>query len=300
MKRKRSFLCVLLSLCCLAVLVGCGGENVTPDVPTPDTQEQTPTPDSTPDAPSTDSAPEDVEMVRCDLCGGEFEAGNIFRNHICSGKTGVSEDVEMARCEICGGEFEVGNIFRNHICIGRPVEPYTVEISEDGALIYDSIGFWSTVVGAINEPGVYTIVAESEDRDGNPWGKLKSGAGWICLVPFPYRPFTADYALDSFVADFEFRAEESDYLTRIGIYANESMSDFSISLLSFDGTSYVVEKELYSLTPFDADETILAEVVFYGDMTAYGVSFTDGDGVFRSYALTVSGKDGSLVVTQYA
>lgn len=272
MNRKRLFLCALLLLGCFAALIGCGTDSTAvPDAPEETPQEQPTAPDTTPEA-TPDAAPETGD---------------------------AAGEVEMARCDICGGEFEVGNIFRNHICIGRPVDPYTVEISEDGTLIYDSIGFWSTPVDAINEAGVYTIIAESEDRDGNTWGLLKSGAGWICLAPIPYRPFAADYALESFVADFEFRAEESDHLTRIGIYANEPMSDFSISHLEWDGSAYRVEKELYSLTPFDTDETILAEVVFYGDMTAYGISFVDRDGISRSYALTVSGKDGALVVTQY-
>ncbi len=268
MEKIKRILCVALSFCCLAALAGCGTDDTAhSDVPPAGQQEQTAGPDATPDTPDTGDAQEDSEMVRCDLCGGEFEAGNIFRNHI---------------------------------CIGRFVEPYSIEISDDGALIYDSIGFSSTVIGAINEAGTYTIIGESMDRDKNPWGKLESGEGWICLTPSPRRPFNADYAPEDFAADFDFRAEESGHLTRIGIHANEDMRDFSICLLALDdGMSFVVEKELFSVTPFDADETILAEVVFYGDMTAYGISFTDKDGVERGYSLTVSGKDGSLVVTQY-
>ena len=268
---KRNFWCIVLSLCCLSVLVGCGaGDTTQTDMPDKSPSEQTTAPDTAPE--TTPDTP---------------DAGD------------ATEDVEMARCDICGGEFEVGNIFRNHICIGIPVEPYTVEVGEDGTLIYDGVGFLSNPVDAINEAGVYTIVAESEDIDGNPWGKLKSGAGWICLAATPYRPFSVDYALESFVADYSFRAEESEYLSRMGIYANEDMSDLSISHLEWTGSAYAVKEELYTLSTIVADETLLAEVVFYGDMTAYGLSFTDDDGIARSYAITVSGKDSSLVATQY-
>lgn len=56
-----------------------------------------------------------AEMVYCELCGGWYEAGNVFRNHICSGKS----QPEMVQCELCGGWYEAGNEFRNHICSGR-------------------------------------------------------------------------------------------------------------------------------------------------------------------------------------
>ena len=55
------------------------------------------------------------EMVYCELCGGWYEAGNVFRNHICSGKS----QPEMVQCDLCGGWYEAGNEFRNHICSGR-------------------------------------------------------------------------------------------------------------------------------------------------------------------------------------
>ena len=57
------------------------------------------------------------EMVQCDLCGGWYEAGNEFRNHICSGRS--DPEPEMVYCELCGGWYEAGNVFRNHICSGR-------------------------------------------------------------------------------------------------------------------------------------------------------------------------------------
>ena len=38
---------------------------------------------------------------------------------------------------------------------------------------------------------------------------------------------------------------------------------------------------------------------FPGDMTTYGISFTDADGAARHYAVSISGKDGSLVCAEY-
>ena len=61
----------------------------------------------------------ETEYVRCDICGGWFEPGNVFRNHLCVSYP--SED-NMVRCDICGGWFESGNVFRNHLCVSYPTE----------------------------------------------------------------------------------------------------------------------------------------------------------------------------------
>ncbi len=74
-----------------------------------------------PSATQKPSSPSEPEMVYCELCGGWYEAGNIFRNHICV------PQVEYAYCEICGGWYETGNVFRNHICVPQ-VEYVTCEI----------------------------------------------------------------------------------------------------------------------------------------------------------------------------
>ena len=54
--------------------------------------------------------------------------------------------------------------------------PYTVKIMVDELNIRKGPGTNYPVVGCIKDHGVYTIVEEQ-----NGWGKLKSGAGWICL-----------------------------------------------------------------------------------------------------------------------
>ena len=64
---------------------------------------------------SSGSGQSGAEMVYCELCGGWYEAGNVFRNHICSGKS----QTEMVQCDLCGGWYEAGNVFRNHICSGK-------------------------------------------------------------------------------------------------------------------------------------------------------------------------------------
>lgn len=53
---------------------------------------------------------------------------------------------------------------------------YLVKITTDALNIRQGVGTGTPVVGCIRDRGTYTIV----ETQGN-WGKLKSGAGWICL-----------------------------------------------------------------------------------------------------------------------
>ena len=57
-----------------------------------------------------------------------------------------------------------------------PNVPYKARVTDGALNIRKGVGTSYPVVGVIRDRGVYTIVEES-----NGWGKLKSGAGWICL-----------------------------------------------------------------------------------------------------------------------
>lgn len=59
-------------------------------------------------------------------------------------------------------------------------KPYTVRVKIDDLYIRSGPGTDHDKKGFI-DPGVYTIVGESEGRGATKWGKLKSGAGWISL-----------------------------------------------------------------------------------------------------------------------
>ena len=57
---------------------------------------------------------------------------------------------------------------------------------------------------------------------------------------------------------------------------------------------------VYDIFPeLSASWPLVAEVVFYGDLTTYGVSFTDEYGAERHFALSMSGLDGSIVSSEY-
>jgi len=158
--------------------------------------------------------------------------------------------------------------------------------------------------GIVGEDGVYTIVAETEDGLGNIWGKLKSGAGWVNLnyVRFMgHPPMTAYFAdvIDSIDPNWcDCIVDDSEYMVRIAFRANEPLNNLKFTTLRY-GDVYEVEENHYWIYWLDEGEYFVAGVVFYGDMTTYGISFVDEEGEERYYAVSLSGMDGSLVMNEY-
>ena len=177
---------------------------------------------------------------------------------------------------------------------------YTLRIEDPETMIYAGPAFLSGAVAMVEEAGTYTIVEEAQDRDGNTWGRLKSGAGWICLTEPALAPIYADYAEESFNAYHAYWCDETDYITAIGFTPAEKLTNVRFGLLDwFETESWQMAEELYTMDEIDPDHAFLAQVVFWGDMTTYGISFTDADGAERHFAVSISGKDGSLVCQEY-
>lgn len=176
--------------------------------------------------------------------------------------------------------------------------PYTIRIEDPETPIYENPGFCEDIAALFEEAGVYTIVEEAYDRDGNLWGRLKSGIGWVCLTEPAIVPVFADFAPEHFVSDYQWHCGEPEFVTDIGILANQTITDVtfcSIEILP----DFREDEILYTVDEMHADEALKVSVVFWGDFTTYGLSFTDGNGNRRSFSLMISGKDGSLVCREY-
>ena len=172
-----------------------------------------------------------------------------------------------------------------------------------GDQIYAGPGYDFDLTQTLTKEGSYTIVAQAWDTQDNLWGQLKSGAGWVFLrsaSAMIYHPIIADFASEELIAKgpYEYLAvDPSEYSTELAIYANEVLTDVSFyECLHNDGGCE--EKLLYVLPTLTVEKPLVACVVFYGDMTTYGVSFTDGAGVRHSYEMYISGMDGSLILTK--
>ena len=59
--------------------------------------------------------------------------------------------------------------------------PYIIYVSDPNEPIYSGPGYGYSYEGTVEIATQYTIMEERYDNAGNLWGRLKSGAGWICL-----------------------------------------------------------------------------------------------------------------------
>jgi len=117
----------------------------------------------------------------------------------------------------------------------------------------------------------------------------------------------ANYAgkvYDSF--DMYEKYNENDdemYSNIIAVYTSDSAIKgakvYKLSLEDVDnnGNGVFGAENVYNSDKFDIDNPIILKVIFPGDTPAYGISFTDKDGIERNVGISISGKDGSVVLS---
>ena len=52
----------------------------------------------------------------------------------------------------------------------------------------------------------------------------------------------------------------------------------------------------FTLSEMDEEMPLVAELAFPGDMSMYGIRFVDEDGVTHTYSISISGRNGALVL----
>jgi hypothetical protein len=95
-----------------------------------------------------------------------------------------------------------------------------------------------------------------------------------------------------------YESDDPDYATTIVFYAHEMLRNVTLYGLLFDGEEYLTDP-LYHFELFYEDTPLVAELPFYGDMTTYGISFTDASGTERYFSVYLSGRNGALITNQY-
>jgi beta-lactamase regulating signal transducer with metallopeptidase domain len=185
--------------------------------------------------------------------------------------------------------------------------PYTIRISRPDLPIFDGPGYDYAYVGTVQAAGTYTIVEEKLDYEGFLWGKLKSGIGWIHIAEAKseapnHIPITVEFAEEPLLQSgnyHEFIADNSEYMTKLAFRSGEVLRNVRFSLLQFDGSANGTLEELYALPELTPEKPLVTGVVFYGDMTTYVISFTDGSGKECSFAVYMSARNGALTLEEY-
>ncbi len=173
--------------------------------------------------------------------------------------------------------------------------------------IFDGPGYDYNYVRNIERSTLYTIVEEKMDGEGNLWGRLKSGAGWVDLEsaraaennPGPIAIYFAEETLLENAEYLEYSEGDSWYPEKIAFQANEPLTD--INFLSLvPGEDYEDGETLCVINVLEEGEIFVAEVSFPGDMTAYGLTCKAEDEKEYRYTVSISGRNGSLVIIEEA
>lgn len=185
--------------------------------------------------------------------------------------------------------------------------PYLQKIFQPDQSIFDGPSYDYSFVGTVEVAGTYTIVEEAWDEEGNLWGKLKSGAGWVDLTDIrssdaASTPVSANYADDRLLDSGNYHhciADTSEYMVQIAFRTNEILTDFTLHSIQFNGDGFAAEEVLFSLEELNPNKPLVADVAFPGDMSMYGIRFVDSDGTIYNYAVSISGRNGSVVLSEY-
>lgn len=181
--------------------------------------------------------------------------------------------------------------------------PYRQRLEADVS-IYSGPGEDYDFVRPVGEKGIYTIVEERTDDWGYRWGRLKSGAGWVNLTALnedadaPIRAYFAPEKLLKEGVYHQYLAENSEYLVRIAIQPRENLRFAQLIRLEWLEEGLGAAEVYCTFNELKKDIPLVAGVVFYGDMTTYGLSFMDEKGDMRCFAFSISGKDGSLIAEE--
>ena len=172
-----------------------------------------------------------------------------------------------------------------------------------GDEIYVGPGYEFDVAQTLGEDGIFTIIAQEWDSADNLWGQLKSGAGWVFLrseSTMMLQPIYADFASEELIAKGPYEyilIDQTENAIELAIYANEPLTDVCFFESVHDG-DICTHNPLHTLPALTSEKPIVAAVAFWGDMTTYGISFTDASGAKRCFEISLSGVDGSVVLTE--
>ena len=222
------------------------------------------------------------------------------------GSDGVYTIVEEAVCEdgYLWGRLKSGAGWVMLRRVEYVSDSYTVSLG-GWVEIYEGPGYDYRYAGIVGEDGVFTIVDELIDNEGNCWGELKSGAGWVNLTwvrTMGDPVITASFADDKLLREGGytlFYADESEYADMIVFRSGETLRDVRLTSLLYDGESYIVGDELHYFDRMLEDVPFVVSMTFWGDMTTYGLSFTDEAGADRYFAVYISGRNGAVVMDEY-
>ena len=173
--------------------------------------------------------------------------------------------------------------------------------------IFAGPGYDYVFLGTVQEQGVYTIVEESRDYEGNLWGKLKSGAGWVDLSEIRSPEYanaliSANYAEEKLILQGDYHSYPGTgqgYEIPVAFRAYGRLRDVVLFPFELTETGLTAGQAIFAMDEWNGDMPLVAQLAFPGDMTTYGICFVDEAGIPHIYSIYISGRNGSLVLSRY-
>ena len=181
--------------------------------------------------------------------------------------------------------------------------PYLQTIHREDFSVWSGPGYDYAFVDTVQDATVYTIVAEIYDFKGNLWGRLRSGLGWVDLTLLRQEEaeppiLSANFSHADHLADETNHFYKGDTSgTAFTVFVYETVTDMTFCPVYYEETP-VYEDPIFSLDTWEPDKAFVADVLFPGDMSLYAIRFTDSAGTRHTYLVGISGRNGSLYLTQ--
>ena len=182
--------------------------------------------------------------------------------------------------------------------------PYLQHIDRADQSLFEGPGYDYIFVGTVSERGTYTIVEEAQDDEGNLWGKLKSGAGWVNLTQIRAEDYastliSANYADENLILHgtyHHYPGDVLDYSIPVAFRAYDTLQDVALFDFVFGDEDYVPGDDFFTLPELTEEMPLIAELAFPGDMSMYGIRFVDNTGTTHRYSIYISGRNGELIL----
>ena len=99
----------------------------------------------------------------------------------------------------------------------------------------------------------------------------------------------------------EVSVSTAEPLARVLLSCEYAVRDFKVLGIeaSMSSSLSFFTEELYALDELSPDRPLLLNMTFYGLLPYYGVSYVDDSGETISYSINMSGKDGSVILTEF-
>lgn len=174
------------------------------------------------------------------------------------------------------------------------------EVKAIGAYIFDEPSYDGGVVQPMST-GTYTIVKEKMDDEGNLWGKLKSGLGWICLTDI--RNFDEPVAIGELDPDLEksgkykaYAIHDTEYAIPVVIQACRNLDILDVYSCLMVEDDMAPEDLLVSCSGMKKGEKIVVWLEFPGDFSTYEIQAMYGNGQTCRFQVATSGRNATLSV----